>query len=400
MTELFSKYCFILGSRKQVNYLVCIRQNNGNCVNGLADRGILLKRWLKVYICVIFPFCGVSHLRNPFANPFARFVLKKAVFYGIVAFVAVTFVFFIPRLMPGNPIDRLIPRQTATPGVDWQKIRENMLSYYGFDRPLLEQYISFWGQILRGDLGITVTILPGKSVAEIVAWKLPFTLALALPILIISFLLGNWIGAKAAYMGGKLSDLIYFISVFSNRLPSFWLGMVLVYIFAVRLGIFPPYGWITAEIIPGWNFATFQSILWHYCLPFISLFIVYLGGWATGMRSMVVHEMDSGYVRYAEALGFRRKKVQSYTQRNAILPQFTGLNLYLSALIGETTVIEAVFGWPGVGDLMYRAVVSGPDYPLIFGSFLVIMVVVIFGNFLIDILYGLVDPRIRIGGRL
>ncbi|MGQ9479149.1 MAG: ABC transporter permease [Thermoproteota archaeon] len=336
---------------------------------------------------------------NPFANPFTRFLIKKAVFYLIVTFVAVTFVFFIPRLIPGNPIDRIIPRGMTAPGVDWQRIREYLLSYYGFDKPLFDQYLAFWSQILRGDLGVTVSVLPGRSVAEIVAWKLPFTLALAIPVLLISFFLGNWIGAKAAYMGGKLSDLVYFFSVFSNRLPSFWFGMVLVYLLAVRLRIFPPYGWITPEIIPSWSPVAIQDVMWHYCLPFISLFIVYLGGWATGMRSMVIHEMDSGYIRYAEALGFRRKKVQSYAHRNAILPQFTGLNLYFNALIGETTVVESVFGWPGIGNLMYQAVMSGPDYPLIFGSFLVTMGVVIGGNFLIDVLYGLVDPRIRIGGR-
>ena len=137
-------------------------------------------------------------------------------------------------------------------------------------------------------------------------------------------------------------------------------------------------------------------MLYHYALPFLTLFIIYVGGWATGMRSMVIHEMDSGYVRYGEQLGFRKSKLMSYAERNAILPQFTGLNLLFNALIGETAILEVIFGWPGVGRMMFDAVLSN-DYPLIFGGFLVVMVVVILGNFLIDILYGFIDPRIRVG---
>lgn len=341
-------------------------------------------------------------LKNPLANPFVRFLIRKAIFYAIVMFIAITLVFFIPRLMPGNPVDRMVPRGISAPGVDWNKIRRDLEEYYGFDKPLLEQYINFWSNLLKGDLGRTVTVpAPGANipVINLVGWHLQFTLALVIPILIISFLLGNWIGARAAYAGGKISEFVYFFSVFSNRLPSFWFGLILVFVFSVRMRIFPSYGWKDPLIIPGWNLATFASVLRYYCLPFISLFIVYLGGWATGMRSMVIHELDSGYIRYSEALGFRKKKVQSYAQRNAILPQFTGLNLYLNALIGETTVIENVFGWPGIGNLMFNAVVAGPDYNLIFGCFLVVMIVVVLGNFIIDVLYGLVDPRIRVGGR-
>jgi peptide/nickel transport system permease protein len=348
-------------------------------------------------------------LKNPFANPFVIFLIKRMVFYAIVMFVAVTFVFLIPRLMPGNPIDRLIPPGISAPGVNWQKIREDLMRYYGFDRSLLDQYLSFWGAFLRGDLGISVTRYPGSSVADIVGSRIPYTLELVIPVLLISFLLGNWIGAKAAYIGGKLSEFVYFFSVFSNRLPSFWFGLVLVYVFAIQLGPItnlPPYGYHTLEIRPmlwwdisTWNLSALMDKLRYFCLPFLSLFIVYLGGWATGMRSMVIHELDSGYIRYAEALGFRKNRVQSYAQRNAILPQFTGLNLYLNALIGETTVIEAIFGWPGIGRLMYEAV-NGLDYSLFFGAFLMVIIVAVVGNFLIDILYGLVDPRIRIGGRL
>jgi peptide/nickel transport system permease protein len=341
-------------------------------------------------------------MKNLFANPFVKFVAKKAVFYVIVAFVALSFVFLIPQFMPGDPISFLIPHQGAnmTPEV-YAQIHNYYMSYFGLDKPLFDRYINFWRQILTGDLGRSFptggTISWPLPVAQAILPRLPYTLALVIPVLLISFFLGNWIGAKAAFVGGKWSELVYFFSVFSNRLPSFWFGMVLLFLLAARAGLFPEVGSMTLGRIPAWDLATFTDLLWHYILPFLSLFVVYLGGWATGMRSMMIHEMDSGYVRYSEQLGFRKKKSMSYAQRNAILPQFTGINLYLNALIGETAIIEIIFGWPGIGRLMYDAVLS-KNCPVIIGCFLIIMVIVILGNFLVDILYGFIDPRIRTGG--
>ena len=114
----------------------------------------------------------------------------------------------------------------------------------------------------------------------------------------------------------------------------------------------------TLGTIPTWSLSFFLDVLEHYSLPFLTLFIIYVGGWATGMRSMVIHEMDSGYVRYGEQLGFRKSKLMSYAERNAILPQFTGLNLLFNALIGETAILEIIFGWPGIGKMMFDAVWS------------------------------------------
>ena len=127
-----------------------------------------------------------------------------------------------------------------------------------------------------------------------------------------------------------------------------------------------------------------------------ALLIVYFGGWAAGMRSMMIHEMDSGYIRYSRQLGFKEETLMSYARRNAMLPQLTGLNLYFAALVGETIALEVIFGWPGIGKLMYEGAMN-VDYPLILGSLLVIIIVVLLGNFLIDIIYGFIDPRIRTG---
>ncbi|MEM2995278.1 MAG: ABC transporter permease [Candidatus Bathyarchaeia archaeon] len=325
---------------------------------------------------------------------FMKFVAKKVVFYGFVAFVALNFAFFIPRITPGDPISRLIPPTAYVPGMNITAIREYYKKLWGMDKPLFpDQYLKFWGQVLTLDLGPRMGRQWPRPVAEAVMACLPYTFALVIPVLVVSFILGNWIGAKAAYMGGKWSELIYFYSVFSNRLPYFWLLMVLVFLLARQAKLFPP---VYLEYPTWWDFDVFIKMLRYWFLPFLSLFIVYLGGWATGMRAMVIHEMDSGYVRYAEQLGFKKKKVMSYAQRNAILPQFTGINLYLNALIGETAIVEMIYAWPGIGTLLYDAVTNF-DSPTIIGCFIILMIVITFGNFLVDVLYGFVDPRIRIG---
>jgi peptide/nickel transport system permease protein len=337
-------------------------------------------------------------VRNPFTHPYFSFVCKKVVFYMIVAFVAISFVFLIPRLMPGNPVEVMIKPHRSGTGPNMTAVTSALMKYFGLDKPLYQQYINFWVQLANGNLGVSFSLSPGQPVEKIVLYYLPFTLVLVVPVLVISFFLGNWIGAKAAFVGGKWSDFAYFFSVFANTLPSYWFGMVLLFLLAAKVQLFPTYGYCSLGVIPSVSIGFFLDLSYHYFLPFFALLFVYIGGWATGMRAMTIYEMDSGYVRYSEQLGFRKKKLMSYAQRNAILPQFTGLNLYLNALIGETMIIEIIFGWPGIGLLTFNAV-EGLDYPLIFGCFLVTMVVVILGNFLIDILYGFIDPRIRTGYR-
>ena len=332
-------------------------------------------------------------------HPFVRFVAKKALFYGFVAFIAITLVFLIPRLMPGNPVDIMIHPGSWNPqsNIDFEEIRNTMMEYFGLDLPLHEQYIIFWGQLFSGNLGRSFMEYP-TPVIEIVLYKLPFTLALVIPVLVLSFFLGNWIGAKSAFLKGNKSEFAYILATFTKQLPTYWFGMVLLFLFAVNLAIFPLYGYSGLGTIPSFTIEYFLELLYHYTLPFLSLFIVYLGGWAAGMRSMMIHEMDSGYVRYGRQLGFKEDTLMSYAKRNAMLPQLTGLNLYLQALIGETIALEVIFGWPGIGKSMYDAAMN-VDYPLILGCLLVIIIVVLVGNFLIDILYGFIDPRIRTGHR-
>jgi peptide/nickel transport system permease protein len=281
----------------------------------------------------------------------------------------------------------------GTTDVGRLRLKAELERYFGLDKPLLEQYINFWANLLGGNLGYNINFRP---VATVVMEKLPFTLVLVIPVLIIGFFMGNWIGAGAAYMKGKLSEAFYFTSVFASQMPFFWFALVLQMILAVNIPLFPTSGTFSARFIPGFNFATFADAAQHYVLPFLTLFIITTGGWASGMRSMTLYELDSGYILYGKQLGFRNKKLAAYARRNAILPQFTGLNINLNNLIGMTMIIEIVFRWDGIGLLTYQAVLS-QDYAMILGTFLITMVVVILGNFLVDIAYAFLDPRIRTG---
>jgi peptide/nickel transport system permease protein len=221
-------------------------------------------------------------------------------------------------------------------------------------------------------------------------------LVLVFPVLIIGFFVGNWIGARAAFTKGKRSEAFYFTSVFASQMPFYWFALVVVFLLAVNITIFPTSGTFSPRFMPGLNLASFVDASRHYVLPFLTLLIITTGGWASGMRSMTLYELDSGYILYAKQLGFRNKKLASYARRNAILPQFTGLNINLNNLIGMTMIIEIVFRWDGIGLLTYQAVLS-QDYAMILGTFLVTMVVVILGNFLVDLAYAFLDPRIRTG---
>jgi peptide/nickel transport system permease protein len=331
-----------------------------------------------------------------FRHSFIRFVGKKALFYAIVAFIALTFIFLIPRLMPGNPVDQMIP--PGTTDVGRLKLRTELEKYFGLDKPLYQQYIDFWTNLLRGNLGYAMMREYNfRLVALVVMEKLPFTLALVIPVLLIGFFVGNWIGARAAYAKGKASEAVYFTSVFTSQMPFYWFAMVLLFLLAVNFTIFPTHGTFSPRFMPGLDLESFLDASRHYALPFLTLIIITTGGWATGMRSMTLYELDSGYILYARQLGFRNSKLVSYAKRNAILPQFTGLNVNFNNLIGMTMIIEIVFRWDGLGLLQLEAVLAR-DYSMMLGTFLVTMVVVIVGNFLVDIAYAFLDPRIRTGG--
>jgi peptide/nickel transport system permease protein len=342
--------------------------------------------------------------KKDFIHPYIKFILKKAIFYVIVIIISLTFAWAIPRFMPGSPVDTLLrpPPQGLSPEEleNYLKLQQFIIEEFGLNKTVWQQYVDFWKGVLRLDFGVSYVHQP-TTVLEFMLPYLVFTLSLVVPVLICSFFLGNWIGAKTAYMEGKGSKIVYNILIFLQSAPFYWLGLIIYVILIVRMNIFPSYGAVSPEYIPGLPGNFFRDLLeyaYHWTAPFITLMIIQTGSWATGMRSMTLYEKDSEYLLYTEQLGFKQALIRRYAKRNAILPQITGLNMTLNNLIGQTIIIEAIFGWPGLG-VMNIAALNSRDYPLIIGGFIITLLIVVVGNFILDITYGFIDPRIRTGAR-
>ena len=331
------------------------------------------------------------------SNSFLHLILRKFAFYFIVFFIAITLAFLIPRMVPGNPLDYLETLSENLSEVHKAAIRARLEYLFGIDKPIWVQYGRFLeGFFLHFDFGVSINLdTPAVPVVDLILPRLPFTLMLAIPTLIVTFFLGNWIGAWVGYKETTPRKIVYYIVLIFSAVPFYWFAYVLTDIFVMRLGFFPhPY---TSVPEWAWRWDVILSIMSKFWLPFILLILVNTGGWSTGARSMMIYERGSDYILYSQKLGFKESKLRKYAYRNSILPQFTGLNLSFNNIIGQTVVLEMVLHWPGIGLTMFSAFQIN-DYALIIGTFIVIIFVVVIGNFLIDISYGLLDPRIRIGG--
>ena len=322
-----------------------------------------------------------------------RYLARKAGIYLVTFYVAVTIDWAIPRLMPGDPISRLLSRMQAQPAAA-HALQGFYTKAFGFDVPWWKQYLNFWAALFHGDLGRSVADFP-TPVSQLILGALPYTLALLVPAILLSFWTGNKVGALAARRK-RLDNTVLPAGYVLTATPQMWLGIVLAWVFASTLGIFPVSGAYAMSIQPAWSFEFAWSFLQHWVLPFLALYLVAFGGWAIGMRNMIIYELDADYSNYLAALGAPTKLVRRYAYRNAILPQITGLALQLGAVVAGAIVVEIVFSYPGLGTLTLGAI-QNRDYFLIQGIFLFLIVGVLIANFLIDIAYVLIDPRTRVG---
>jgi peptide/nickel transport system permease protein len=243
-------------------------------------------------------------------------------------------------------------------------------------------------------LGVSVYLFP-KPVIKVIAEAIPYTLAILVPAIILSWIAGNKFGAFAArrkWLDSTLLPMGYFLTA----TPYMWLGILLAWGFGVALGWFPIAGGYSFAMTPNLSWKFFLDLLWHWFLPFASLFLVMFGGWAIGMRNMIIYELEADYSQYLESLGAPRRLIRSYAFRNAILPQITGLALQMGTIAAGAVVTETVFSYPGIGSLIVQAI-QNQDYFLIQGCFLFIIIGVLLANFIVDIVYLIVDPRTRRG---
>jgi peptide/nickel transport system permease protein len=323
----------------------------------------------------------------------SRYFGRKLLIYILTFFVAVTLDWAIPRFMPGNPVDLLISRA----GLRGNAVSQ-MYTYYmdafGLNLPIWKQYLNFWIAIFHGDLGTSIFLFP-TPVAQVIKSALPYDIALLIPAILLSWIAGNNFGAFAA-RSKRLDNTILPIGYTLTATPYMWLGIVLAWAFGIIWHIFPIAGGYSFAMRPNLSFAFFWSLVQHWFLPFASLFIVQFGGWAIGMRNMIIYELEADYSHYLEALGAPRRLVRKYAFNNAVLPQLSGLALQLGVIVAGALATEVVFAYPGIGYLILQAI-HNEDYFLLQGCFLFVVVGVLLANFVIDIVFVLVDPRTRIG---
>jgi len=323
-----------------------------------------------------------------------RYLLRKLLIYALTFVVAVTIDWSIPHLMPGNPVLTLMGRiQIQDPRVA-QHVYASYMRSFNLDLPLWKQYYYFWVSLLHGDLGTSILQFPAP-VSSIILHAVPYTLGLLIPATLLSWYVGNKLGALAARRKVLDNTLLPF-GYLLTATPYMWLAILMSFVFAVTLQWLPVGFAYDPTAGRGWSLAFGYDLFRHWLLPFLSLFLVACGGWAIGMRNLIIYELESDYAHYLESLGAPRKLVRKYAFRNALLPQITGLALALGAVIAGALVTEIVFSYPGLGYQIYRAI-TNEDYFVIQGIFLFIIVGVLIANFVVDIVYMIVDPRTRIG---
>ena len=326
---------------------------------------------------------------------YLRYFGGKMLWFLVTVIFAFILNFTLPRLMPGDPIagivSRIAQRMTDASGV--QATYDHYTQLFGLDKPIYQQFLIYMNNILHGDFGYSIAQYP-RPVEDVIASSIWWTVILQLPAILTGWLIGNFLGALAAYRKSGFDKVLMPVSIFASSLPAFGMAVILLVIFAVTLEWFPTSGGYGFDLIPNTSWDFLWSVIIHYQLPFWSIVLVLIGGQAIGMRSMAIYELNADYVKFSRYMGIKDRMILRYVFRNAMLPQITGLALAIGTLVGGALVAEIIFSYPGLGSTIYTAVLGG-DYPLISTTALIITLMVLSATFIIEILYGFIDPRIR-----
>ena len=326
---------------------------------------------------------------------YRKYIGKKILWLVITFIAALLLNFILPRLMPGDPVAAMTAKQAQglSEASAVKAIYDNYAREFGINKPITEQFFTYVVNLFHGDMGTSFSQFPRK-VSNIIGSAIVWTLCLQFPAIIIGWLLGNLLGALAAYIRKGFDKALMPLMLFFSSVPAFGMAVVLLVIFAINLQVAPISGGYGFNMIPSlsWNFM--KSVIEHYQLPFWSIVLIAIGGQAIGMRSMSIYELNADYVKYARFLGIRDRKVVRYVFRNAMLPQVTGLALSIGTMIGGALVAEIIFSYPGLGTTIYQGITMA-DYPLISGTTLIITVMVLIATLVLDIVYGFIDPRVK-----
>lgn len=318
-----------------------------------------------------------------------RHALRTVLQYALVLLVALSLNFLLPRLAPGDATDYLLPPELVGSLTPAQ--RDQVLAQYGLDQPLPAQFVDYLAGIAQGDLLTSVRF--GRPVRDLLVERVGWTVLLVGSSLVASTLLGAWLGFRSAWRRGTAADTGTLSGVMlADSLPPFFVGMLLLLVFSVELGWFPSFGALPS--IDATGLALVAEVAQRLVLPLVTLTLANIGPMYLVARSALVSELQEDYVTMAEAKGLEAHQIRRHAQRNALLPISTVTVIGLGTLVGGATVVETVFSYPGLGRLIFESVLAR-DYPVLQGAFLLLIVGVILANMVNDLLYPLLDPRVR-----
>jgi peptide/nickel transport system permease protein len=319
-----------------------------------------------------------------------------------VIWVAGSLNFFLPRIAPRNPIlDKLLSElEHGGAVVNLDELIKAYNAKFGLDKPLWKQYLTYMGDMLTLDLGYSIAYYPTRTI-DMIARAIPWTIGLLTTTTILGFLIGTVLGALTVWQGAPsfFRYLVPFLMVFS-AIPFYLIGLVLIFVFAYQFGWFPLGGGMGIRTMPHLSFALIIEIIYHSILPALSMLLATTGAWALSMRGMMVTVQGEDYMTFAEALGLKNsRRLLQYGMRNAILPQITLLALSLGHVLAGSILVELVFGYPGIGQQLYRAI-QHLDYFVIYGIVFILICSIALAMLAMDIIYPILDPRVRRGGAI
>lgn len=325
------------------------------------------------------------------------YVLKRVGFFFLIVWLAATLNFFIPRLSGQNPVRERLIEQAVLGGYVHTGMQEMVEEYerkFGLDQPLYVQYIRYMTDIFRGEFNYSIANYP-RTVGEMMAEALPWTIGLLSVTTLLSFTLGTLLGAVMAWpRAPKFLNYVLPPLLALHALPYYLFGLVLMYVLAFKLQLLPIFGGYTPGIIPDWSFSFWLDVAKHAILPALSILLVNIGGWALTMRAMVVTVQGEDFITFADAKGLRDRTIFiRYAIRNTLLPQATALALSLGQIMAGAILVEVVFAYPGIGGVLFNAIRQA-DWFLIQGTVFALIVTIGLATLILDLVYPILDPRI------
>ena len=332
-------------------------------------------------------------------HAYIQFVIKRLWQFVLVVFIGINIAYLITHATPIDPVEQSISAVTSfgnTAPEAIAEMRKSLQELYGLKGDWLEQYISFWRRILRADFGPSLSAFP-TPVTDLIARALPWTFGLLFFTTLVSWGIGNGLGALAGYYrDSRKLKAFGILAMGLHPVPYYIVSLLLMIVFGFVWPILPITGGSAMDVRQGWNWQFIESVLLHSVLPAMSLIMIGVGSWFLGMRSLVSNIITEDYVIYAEIGGVAQNRIlRSYIVRNALAPQVTGLAMSLGGVFNGAVITEKIFGYPGLGTLLVDGVYAG-DYGLVLGVTSIAIIGVSFSVLVIDLIYPLIDPRVQV----